>query len=96
MHQLFLLSPSVDHFCKLVGSVPVWLSDQGTESGLARIEPIAVQDELEFTRECEVNDDEVPPTLIRTSLKPEISVPGSSRGLGPGSWVRGRGMGFGQ
>ncbi|CAK0791682.1 unnamed protein product [Prorocentrum cordatum] len=59
MRQLFLLSPSVDHFCKLVGSVPVWLSDQGTESGLARIEPIAVQDELEFTRECEVNDDEV-------------------------------------
>ncbi|CAK0890320.1 unnamed protein product [Prorocentrum cordatum] len=59
MHQLFLLSPSVDHFCKLVGSVPVWLSDQGTESGLARIEPIAVQDVLEFTRGCEVNDGEV-------------------------------------
>ena len=55
MHQLFLLSPSVTDFAEIVRSVPVWLSDQGTEKGMARVKPIKVDQVLEFAKRG--NDD---------------------------------------
>ena len=44
MHAFYLLSPSVAEFCELVGSAPWWVSDQGTEIGLARVQPVPVKE----------------------------------------------------
>eukprot|EP00959_Pyramimonas_sp_CCMP1952_P064130 1339632-Pyramimonas_sp.AAC.1 len=84
MHQLFLLSPDVATFAQLVKDVPVWLSDQGTESGIARIEPITVENVLSYVRPDD--DDEEAPCLATTGLSP-----------GPGgleTWGKGEGKRF--
>ena len=56
MHALFLLPTTHEIFADIIKSIPTWISDLGTEIGVARIKPISMQQVFPYMLD-EVNDD---------------------------------------